>query len=189
MTWKKIRLYFTTVVWVALGVGHIAHGESLSPQEYLVKAAFLYNFARFVEWPAGAFADDRTPVTLGILGKDPFGEIIESIRGKTVRDRELVIRRFVSMEEMEECHILFISQSEHKRLARIFVKLKDWSVLTVGDMEKFAHRGGIINLIIVEGKVRLEVNVDVAKRSGLEISSNLLKLARIVKSEQTGEKN
>ena len=168
-----------------------AYVELLSVQEYIVKAAFLYNFAKFVEWPAKTFTEEEAIMYLCILGKDPFGVAIESIEGKSVRGRQLVIRRLAKIEDLEECpcHILFISSSEEKRLAQIFLKLEDRNVLTVGDMKGFAQRGGIINFIMVENRIRFEINVKEAERTGLEISSKLLNLAKIVRAIQRGEKN
>ena len=158
-----------------------------TPSEYQLKAAFLYNFAKFVEWPAGALGDPGEPIVLGILGKDPFGPTLEeTIRNKTVQGRPLVIRRGDTLQEFKYCHILFITTSERRRLPQIFSILGKGAVLTVGETEHFTQLGGIINFTVEESKIRFEISVDNAEQSGLKISSQLLRLARIVKTAPGG---
>ena len=184
MIGKTLRLFFILWVWILLSIWDIAYTETALSREYLVKAACVYNFAKFVEWPSEAFPDHQGPIVLSILGKDPFGASLESIRGKPVMSRKLEIRRVDRIEDLQRCHILFISESEKENLSQIFVKVSDWPVLTVSDMEGFAQRGGIINFITVEKKIRFEINVDAAERSGPRISSKLLRLAKIVTDEE-----
>jgi len=156
--------------------------DTSSPGEYQVKAAFLYNFAKFVEWPTEAFPATNTAIILCILGEDPFGiDLEQAVKGKTANGKELTIRRIKEVQELKICHILFISSSEKKRLSQILEVTKNSSILTVGEMDRFAKLGGIINFVIEENKVRFEINVDVAEQAGLKINSKLLKLARIVK--------
>lgn len=170
------------VVLCALAVpGPRAHGESSAPPEYLVKAAFLYNFAKFVDWPDEAFGDALGPLNLCILGRDPFGPFIQSIEGKTSQGRQLVVRRTDRVEDIGNCHILFVSESEKKRLAAILQTTRDRHVLTVADMEGFARRGGIVTLVKVEDRIRFEINIDAAERAGLRISAKLLNLAKIIR--------
>jgi hypothetical protein len=154
--------------------------ETHRSREYLVKAAFLYNFAKFVEWPEGTFSDETSPMVLCILGDDPFGDSIDSIRGKTIMGRELLIKRISDEEEIGSCHIVFVSESERGRISYIIRKARRLNILTVGDMGGFARRGGIIGFIMRKNKVRFEINVDAAEGSKLKISSKLLKLATIV---------
>ncbi len=162
-----------------------AGAQSEPPTEYEIKAAFLYNFAKFVEWPADAFPDAQAPVLLGILGDDPFGLVLDQmIYGKTANGRGFVVKRISEGAELRSCHILFISSSEKKYLARILEGLKGSGVLTVGDMDRFAESGGVIHLLLAENKVRFEINLTAAGRAGLKISSKLLALARIVADEQ-----
>jgi hypothetical protein len=150
------------------------------PPEYLVKAAFLYNFAKFTEWPATAFAGPRAPLRLCVLGADPFGPALESIAGKKVKDRTIVTSRFERADGVEGCHVLFVSASEGERLDGILRSLRDEPVLTVADVPGFARSGGIVNLKTVENKVRFEINLHAGQRAGLRFSSQLLKLAEIV---------
>ena len=149
--------------------------------EYEVKAAFLYNFAKFVEWPEEAFRDSTAPITIGILGKNPFqGELREVIKGKTVQGRKLDVRR---VKGHLTCHILFIASSEKDNLKKILQRLAGSCALTVSDIEDFASRGGIIGFLTEENRVRFEINVDAAERAGLRVSSKLLKLAKVVEEE------
>lgn len=148
--------------------------------ESYVKAAFLYNFAKFVEWPAGTFENPEAPVVLCILGKDPFGPALRTIENKTVGKRKLFIVKRLELSGKENIHILFVSTSEKKNAASILSALRNRPVLTVSDTQGFAHSGGMICLIKADRKIRFEINVRAAKLSGLKISSRLLKLARIV---------
>ncbi len=169
-----VLLVFTTIV------GKKAFSEQSVPPEYIVKAAFLYNFAKFVEWPANVFPDDGSPFVLCVLGEDPFGSALDSIKRKTVGARKLMIKRYEKAKDFKKCHMLFISRSKKNDLDKIFAQLEDLSVLTVSDIEGFALKGGIIGLFTADNKIRFEINVDRVKRSGLQISSKLLKLAKIV---------
>jgi hypothetical protein len=150
-------------------------------KEYHIKAAFLLNFAKFMEWPSQVFPDTSSSLTLYILGKDPFDEALKTIEDKIVKKRKLVIKRTLSVEDIKECHILFICTSEKKKLSEIFTKIKDKPILTVAETNNFCQSGGIVNFIVVKNKIRFEINVDAAKRTGLKISSKLLKLSKIIK--------
>jgi hypothetical protein len=153
--------------------------------EYAVKAAFLYHFAHFVEWSAAR--TDATTVTIGVLGKDPFGEILDSaVLGKTVAGRRVTVRRFTTVEDLQPCDILFVSSSEAARLPEVLLRLGKHPVLTVGEADRFARRGGMIGFFFEEGRVRLEVNVGAADAAGLHISAKLLSVARLVKREGGG---
>ena len=149
------------------------------PSEYRVKAAFLLNFAKFVEWPPEAFTDKASPFIIGVLGQNPFGNDLEqTISGKTVNDRALQIREKVqTITEATNCHILFISTSEKKRLPEIFDGLRGTRVLTVGEMDGFTKSGGAINFVMEGNKIRFEIREEAAKKAGLKISSKLLSLA------------
>src|SRR5437899_6860845 len=164
--------------------------QSEPPTEYQIKAAFLYNFAKFVEWPADAFADPHAPIVLGVVGEDPFGSVLDKIvLGKTVNGRGLVIKRLKPGSDLRNCHILFVSSSERKHMSQILESLQGSSVLTVGETDRFAQSGGVINFIFEENKVRFEINSETAARAGLKISSKLLALARIVTNQPNGGKN
>jgi hypothetical protein len=152
-----------------------------APTEYQVKAIFLFNFSQFVDWPAASFADDRSPLVIGLLGSDPFGTTLDEIvRGETVNGRPLEVRRYNAVEQIDACHILFIERSQNERLDAVLAALKGRSVLTVGDFEGFARRGGIIRFVTVGNKIRLRVNLTAAQDAQLTISSKLLRPAQIV---------
>lgn len=152
-----------------------------APTEYQVKAAFLYNFTKFIEWPAKAFNAESSTFVIGVIGKDPFGSNIDqTLGGKTVNGRPLAIRRLKHGEDPRACHILFIASSEQKYLGRILERLKGTNVLTVGEMDKFSQQGGSINLIMEDGQVRFEINKAVVEQAELKVSSKLLALAKAI---------
>ena len=155
------------------------HPQESQPSEYRLKAAFLFNFAKYVEWPAAAFPDKTSPLIIGVLGKSPFdGDLEQTIRNKTINGRPLQIKEIRhSVTEAASCHILFICTSEKKRLPEIFRGLRDAHVLTVGETDRFTQTGGMINFVPEGNKIRFEINDDAAKKAGLKISSKLLNLA------------
>jgi len=161
---------------------------SRSVSEYEVKAAFLYNIAKFVEWPAERFSAPDEALIIGIYGKDPFGPILNNtIKGKTIRGRTIVIKRFKLLKRIEFCHILFVSSSKEKYLKKILAVTKDWNCLTVGDTNRFAQNGGIIGFALEKRKVHFSINIKAAEIAGLKISSNLLKIANIINVEKYKE--
>jgi hypothetical protein len=148
--------------------------------EYEVKAVFLFNFARFVDWPPEAFAGPQAPLVIGVLGEDPFdGFLDDTVRGEQVNHRSLIVRRYRHVEEIETCHILFISQSEAHRLNDILARLNHRSILIVGDSEGFAQRGGMIRFVTEESRIRFRINQEAAEAAHLIISSKLLQLAKV----------
>jgi hypothetical protein len=156
-----------------------------APSEYELKAAMLYNFCKFVEWPAPSFATSGSPVVIGILGQDPFGELLEQIvRGKTVDGRSVVTRRWKSVDEIEGVHLLFISVSERKNLPHILAVLGTKPILSVGDMDRFAAQGGDVNFRLEGTRIRFVINPDEATRGGLKVSAKLLALAEVVRSKR-----
>jgi hypothetical protein len=157
--------------------------EEVTVTEYDVKAAFLLNFVRFVDWSDRMRGDTDKELILGIAGEDHFGSALNLIRGVKVKNRTLVIKNADDSNSLTSCDILFISASEKDRLPSIMATLKDLPILTVSEIEGFARRGGMINFITVEKKIRFEINPDAAKQVGIHISSQLLQLARIVTNE------
>jgi hypothetical protein len=177
-----------SAVWLLLSVLLVSGALALSapaaaPGEYQLKAVFLFNFAQFVEWPPQAFPDAQAPLVIGVLGMDPFGAYLdETVRGETVNNRPLVVQRYGRVEDINTCHILFISRSEADRLEQIVASLKGRSILTVSDAEDAALRGVMIRMIMVENKIRLRINLEEAQAANLKISSKLLRPAEIVTS-------
>ena len=154
------------------------HARAQAPTEYQIKAAFLFNFAKFVQWPERAFAQASSPMVIGVLGDNPFhDDLARTVRDKAVDEHPLVVREFRSPAEATNCHILFICTSEKERLPGILGALKGTSVLTVGEMERFTELGGMINFVLQGTKTRFQINNEAAARAGLKISSKLLNLA------------
>ena len=153
--------------------------EALS--EYQVKAAYLYNFLKFVEYPSESFADPLAPIVIGVVGDDPFGSALpQVVIGKTVQGRDLVIRMYRAGEDLRRANILFISASERKRLPMILSSLRGTSVLTVSDIAEFTAAGGMIQFLNEDDRVRFAINVDATNRARLKMSSKLLILAKTV---------
>jgi hypothetical protein len=176
---KLVGWMFTTLLFVHLVVVPQGHAQDSLP-EYQVKAAYLFNFLKFVEWPDDAFSDPLAPFVIGIAGDDPFGESLpQVIIGKTVQGRDLVIRRYRAGEPMRGCHILFIDVSEKKRLPQLLAGLKGSSVLVVSDMAGFLNEGGMIQFVSENSRVRFAINVEATGRANLKVSSKLLSLARV----------
>jgi len=147
-------------------------------QEYQIKAAFLFNFAKFVEWPPDAFPNADSPIIIGVLGKNVFGHYLEdTIRGKTVQNRPFLLKEFKSVDEAVHCHILFIDPSVSESLSGIIKDLHNTSVLTVSETDQFLKAGGMVNFIIEDNKVHFQINDEAAKAAGLKVSSKLLSLA------------
>jgi hypothetical protein len=152
------------------------------PLELRVKSAFLFNFARFVQWPGEAFPDAGTPIVLGVLGDAALGEALrQTLRGKTVQGRPVQIQTFRRAETLSPCHLLFVGERAAGRLPLALEALKGFPVLFVGESERFARRGGVINLVYEGSATRFEINLDAAERARLQISSRLLGLARVLR--------
>jgi hypothetical protein len=180
----KLR-HVVAIVAVLLALAAAAPGRAQAPPaptEYQVKAVFLFNFSQFVDWPAASFADARAPLVIGVLGNDPFGATLDDIvRGETVNGRPLAVRRYESVEQIDDaCHILFIERSQEEQFRALLAALKGRSILTVGDFEGFAQRGGIIRFLTVGNKIRLRINLAAAQEAKLTISSKLLRPAEII---------
>jgi hypothetical protein len=149
--------------------------------EYQIKAAYLYYFSSFVEWPPESFPRKDENLVIGVLGVDPFGSILDdTLHGKTINNRRLVVKRFQNIKDARDSHILFISSSERDRLPSILKVLEGAAVLTVGDIEQFATRGGQISFRMEDKKVRFDINAAAVERARIKISAQLMKLGRIV---------
>jgi len=174
---RATSLLNLVLIWLAL-VGGEGLAQQTAPSEYQIKAAFIFNFAKFVDWPPSAFSNLNSPIVIGILGDNPFhDDLARTIHNKTIEDRPLVIEELRVPSEATNCHILFISSSEKDRLPEILKSLKDTSVLTVGEMDHFTESGGMINLVIRDQKIRFQINNGEATKARLKISSKLMNLA------------
>jgi hypothetical protein len=172
---------------VVVAIGLFAGEAGAAPSEYQVKAVFLFNFARFVEWPPSAFASPAAPFVIGVVGYDPFGsQLDDATRGETVNGRALVVRRVRNVGEAGDCQILFVHRSEAAHLDDIVAGLDHRSTLTVSDLDEAGQRGVMIALATENQRIRLRVNVDSARAANLIISSKLLRSAEIVGTAASG---
>ena len=152
--------------------------QTPNPSEYQVKAAYLSNFGRFVEWPSRVPVGEDQPFYVCVLGEDPFGPILDAaLAGETIQHAPLTARRIASPHEAGSCRIIFISGSLEAQLRTVLAALDGASALTVSDIPQFARRGGMIELVLVAKKVRFEINLAAVEKAGLGLSSELLKLA------------
>jgi YfiR/HmsC-like len=162
--------------------------QAKTASEYEIKAAFLYNFAKFVEWPAASFANSKQPLNICVLGPDPFGHFLdEAVLGKSIEGHPVSVTRGRLIQDMLECHILFVGGSQRLSLADLLNKLRGKNVLLVGESEDFAFSGGTVQFVLEGNHVRFVINPDAAERAGLKISSKLLALAVVVHDSQPRE--
>lgn len=172
--------------WLLLLCGALPSGMAWSATatpEYQLKAVFLFNFTQFVEWPPQAFGEG-SPLIIGVLGTDPFGSYLdETIRGETINGRPLAVQRYATVDQIKNCHVLFISRSEAARQEQILSSLKGRSILTVGETGGFTEQGGMIRFATVNNKVRLHIGLNAAKAASLTLSSKLLRPADVVDGE------
>ena len=152
-------------------------------REYLIKAAILFNFAKFASWPQTAFTSAEAPLRICVLGDDPFGPALDTLSGKRVRNRPMETIRLGDLDRAADCHIMYVSSSEEPRLAAILAHVAELPILTVAEMGRFANSGGIIALKEVDNRSRIEINLGAAKQAGVILSSKLLRLADTVSTQ------
>jgi hypothetical protein len=205
----RIKAYIFVVIALVLLVLPIvpkARADSAKSKEYQIKAAFIYNFIKFVDWPEEKMADSNEPITIGIIGSEDFVNAFEPVIHKKVKNRNISIKYFEGyeklkrareederkwnqkMEALKTCHVLMFCICDSVRLensSQIIKALKGSPVLTVGETAGFLESGGIINFLMEDKKVRFEINVTAAKKSKLKISSKLLRLAKRVVKEKS----
>lgn len=171
---------------VSLGLCPPDVAQQSKPEEYQVKAVYLYNFGRFVVWPGAATAAQET-FDVCVMGRDPFGSALDAtLAGETINNWKLAARRIAIPREATNCQILFISSSEAPRIKGILAAVGSSAVLTVSDMPAFTSNGGMIQFVLKENKVRFEVNLTAAEKAGLTLSSQLLKVATDIRKEPPG---
>lgn len=203
---NKVYILVILILFAALFATPAMAADSKLNREQQIKAAFIYNFIKFVDWPKEKIADSND-ITIGIIGKNPFGNAFEAVKGKEIKNNKLVIKYFPQLEQykakhkdeykdeykdkyqgaLKKCYILFICSSEKEHLKEIINFIKGSSVLTIGDMDGFLAAGGVIKFTMEEKKVRFEINVTAAKRAKLKIRSQLLRLAKRVVEEKPPE--
>lgn len=169
---------------LAVPISGQAASRTGGPSEYEVKAAYLYNFTRFIEWPESAFPGNASPLVIGVVGENPFGSVLEDlVRDKAANGHPLTVRRCRTADDMKSCHLLFVAGADDRDMVRILDLTRQAPVVTVGEAVPFARRGGAINFVLKDDRVGLEINRQAAQLAGVRISSRLLNLATIVRTE------
>ena len=170
-----------TLVFFLTAVVALAQNTNIPLSETQVKALCLYNFAKYVEWPAGQITNSSAPLSIGIMGNDDFAAILKTlVQGKTINSHPIAIQTLKPGDEVRQCQILFVNASENKRLGDLLKPLKSLPILTVGEGEAFAQAGGVISFVVRNNKVRFDIDLGAAAQARLQISSKLLGLADTV---------
>ncbi len=170
------------VIGLLVSCHDVIAAQARKSTEYDVKAAYVYNFGKFIRWPASAIAVSNDTFPICVLGKNPFGESLDAtVRGESIDGKKLAVRYLGNVGEISGCYILFVSNSEEHRVEGILAEVGKRPILTVSDMPDFVDRGGDIEFVQVGEKIRFKVNLVAAEKSGLALSSDLLKVAVSVK--------
>jgi YfiR/HmsC-like len=162
----------------------VVHGQQTKASEYELKAVYLYNFAKFVDFPADATKSKGGPFTICVLGKDPFGSVLDAtVADESIAGKRVIAKRIAETPQAVDCQILYISSSEEGRLNTIFGGLSRMAILTVSDIPQFSQHGGMIEFVLQGNKIRFDVNLGAAQQAGLNLSSQLLKVASNVRRD------
>lgn len=176
-TRRWISALVATALWLCIGVP-----EARAQSEDQIKAAFLFNFLRYVEWPEAAFAGPDDAVKICLAGSGNFADVVSlTVSGKSVENRPVEVNTLSGLSRASSCHILYVGKGSEFAPAKVASSVLGSSVFTVADREGFATGGGIANFIRTDNKVRFEINPSAAKKAGLKVSSRLLRLAKVVK--------
>lgn len=173
--YRRVLLLLSIAACMCFASASLARTERRPSVEYQVKASYLYNFLQFVEWPKEAFSGDH--IVLCVFGENRFGSALAAATGETSRGRRIAVKHLATSEELESCHVVFLSSSERWREFQVLRALAGRPVLTIGETKGFTDRGGIINLIPVGNTIRFEINQRAAERNRLKVSAQLLQLA------------
>jgi hypothetical protein len=178
LKWRRCLVFMAFVTFASTRI----HPQDSRPSEHQVKAAYIYNFGKFVKWPDGAPANQSGSFVICVLDQDPFGATLQStLAGESVGGKPVVVRRLPRAQDATGCHILFIGSAQERDLNKILAVIDDSSVLTVSDMPDFSKRGGMIQFVPVGDRIRFEINLNGAERSRLVFPSELLKVAVAVR--------
>lgn len=187
------KIFRAPRAWLSIFLCVVAGAPAFAPEkiraqsgvstEYQIKAAFLFHFAQFVEWPPASFTNADAQFRIGVLGENPFGGALDEIvKGETISNRKITVQYSRRAEDLKDCQIVFVSKTEKTPLSRILTELDGKNLLTVGESDGFVRRGGVINFYLEDDKVHFEINPDAADRENLKISSQLFRLGKIVKT-------
>lgn len=180
LDWARCFRAASALIFVLFSCAGSTSGQQAA-SEYQVKAAFLFNFGKFVQWPQSSFTNPQAPFWVCVLGEDPFGSALDdTLRGKAIDAHPVSVTRIKDAVSARGCQIVFVSASEKARLPAILGSLRAWNALVVGESEGFAASGGGIQFLLEENRVRFAINPDAIRRAGLQVSSRLLALAKIV---------
>jgi hypothetical protein len=186
--WRRgvSRAWLSWLAMCAFSLALVQPAAAQAPKEYDLKAVLLYNFTQFVEWPPSTMPAADSPFIIGVLGTDPFGRALEeTVRHESVGTHRIVVERFSRVENARGCHILFISASERENLGPILSALDGRPVLTVGDLDDFAARGGMVHMYRnAENKIRLRINLAAVKNNQLQMSAKLLRVAEVLPAKR-----
>lgn len=177
MTQIKIAVVVSILFWF-----NAAFAQQPSEAELQVRAQFVYNFANFVEWPTDAFPNAKTPIKICLFGHIAFAPYLYTFSGTLIGDRELIVQKTDNFDEIRAgCHILYVGEDERVRLPTFWNQIQYIYVLSIGERNGFADKGGIINILRTRDRVQFDVNIENAINNGLFLDSDLLALARIIK--------
>lgn len=176
--WRNWLMALAKLILGGLLLGNGAWAAEFD--EYAVKAAYLYNFAKYVEWPPEAFTNAAAPLLICIAGENPFGDALTTLSGKRVESRPVAVRHIPAATGLDKCHIVFVGRAEEGRFKSLLAKLARLPILTVSDIGNFAREGGMIGLVESEQRIRFDINLATTRQANLKLSSQLLKLATIV---------
>jgi hypothetical protein len=182
MLWNRpLKGIYLALIFILLCGGRSI--QTLSKQESQVRSVFLYNFTQFVEWPPESFAKPDSPLIIGIVGNDPFGNVLqETMRNEIINGHPLIVQYFNKVEDIKTCHILYINLTKSEQFKHVFDYLANQNILTVGDAVNFSKQGGMIRFFTENNKTRIRINLDEVKERKLTVSSKLLRLAEVVES-------
>ncbi len=176
------RHWGITLCLLTVLIGSLTYAAVLlTPKEYQVKAVYLFNFSKFINWPASAFDNSRTSIRICVLGKNPFDDFDRLVKGKKVQKRRVTVEHLSDYRQANRCHILFVSKSEKGNQAAILAYTQQYPILTVSDIRNFVVRGGMIQFYIRGRKVRFMIDPDTVQEAGIRASANLLRVAKIVR--------
>jgi hypothetical protein len=169
-------------ILLALLLFHLAVGaHAQTSREDQIKAAFIYNFTKFIEWPAQSFTDGNAAIVIGVLGDSPMAGVLDDVvRGRKVNGRPITVRRIRSAAEAASAHVIFVSATDISYWTQVQAAIETSPIVTVGESPSFIQSGGTINLVVQGDKLRFEINMTAAERSGVKISAQLQKLAAAV---------
>ena len=177
---RTTAIALATLITALFPQSAVAQPQSEPKGEYALKAVFLYNFCRFIDWPKSAFASPNEPIVIGVIGEDPFGSLLkEAVQGETSRGRAIQIEHYSKPDAIGHCHLLFVSHSEAGRTEKILSSVSGKSVVTVGETDAFLDRGGMIALTADKNRVRLHINPSLLRAASLDVSSKLLRVAEV----------